>query len=102
MSKPKYSLLKVFIHILISKGLEKGILSYNNKVIKYIWDYCSYDWVAYKVEQTMNDVDQQCKKIVGLSEERNKKSFKFTEVKKGTTPLGGEMRLSAPWKKRQK
>ena len=101
-TRRRYSPFKVIIYILISKALEKGIFSYNNKIIKKIWQYCFDDWVEFKVEQTMHDVDRQTRKIIHLSEERTKKSFRYSEDKKGTTPLGGEMRLSAPWKKPKK
>lgn len=104
MSKRNYKLIRVFIYILITKAMDKGMISRNNKVFKRVADYCFEDWAEFKVAQTMKDVDKQIKNIKCTMMEDTKKEieYRFSQTEKGSTPLGGPMRLSAPWKKDDK
>ena len=51
-------------------------------------------WVDYKTCLTMRDVDAQVEELLEPSEVDKPI---FTETLEGETPLGGEMRLRAPW-----
>lgn len=104
MSNKKYSLINVFIYILVIKATDLGLISPSNKIAVMIKDYCFEDWAAYKVESTMEDVDRQIKTIQeeALKEAEREIEYRYSESKKGETPLGGEMRLSARWSTQDK
>lgn len=60
------------------------------RIHEYWFDY----WVQFKTDATMADVDRQ---IEELREPSGVDAPIYTETVEGDTPLGGEMRLSAPW-----
>ena len=66
----------------------------DNKWLKMCHDNWLQYWVDYKTCLTMQDVDAQ---IEELSEPSEVDKPIFTETVEGETPLGGEMRLRAPW-----
>ena len=104
MSKRKYKLIRVFIYILIIKAMDKGLISRNNKVFQRVADNCFDDWARFKLAQTMKDVDKQIENLTYKTIEETKKEiqYRFSQTEKGSTQLGGPMRLSAPWKKSKK
>lgn len=104
MSRKSYKLINVFFYIVANKAIELGLVSANNKIISMIRAYCFDDWSAFKVEVTMKDVDKQVKVIKEKAIEDTKREieYRYSEIEKGPTPLGGPMRLSAPWKNKDK
>ena len=86
------------------KAIELGLVSAGNKIISMIRAHCFDDWCAFKVEVTMKDVDKQVKVIKEKAIEDTKREieYRYSEIEKGPTPLGGPMRLSAPWKTKDK
>ena len=69
----------------------------DNKWLNMVHDNWFNFWVDYKTCLTMQDVDRQIEELLepsGVDEPI------FTETLEGETPLGGEMRLSAPWNDR--
>lgn len=66
----------------------------DNKWLKACHETWFPYWVDYRTCLTMQDVDQQ---IEELFTEPEVDSPVFTEELKGETPLGGNMRLRAPW-----
>lgn len=104
MSKKSYKLINVFFYIIVDKAIEIGLISANNKIISLIRANCFDDWSAFKVEVTMKDVDRQAKVIKAKAIEDTKREieYRYSEIEKGPTPLGGPMRLSAPWKNKDK
>lgn len=104
MSKNKYKLINVFVYIIVVKAIELGLISSNNKLFSAILNNCFDDWCAYKVEMTMKDVDRQVDAIKSKALEDTKREieYRYSEIEKGPTPLGGPMRLSAPWKKKDR
>ena len=72
--------------------------------IRRILAYCLDDWAAFRAEVAVKDVDKQ---VEGLHEEwkkdeEEKQKPVYTELdpdgSKAQELLGGEMRLTAPWK----
>ena len=104
MSNKGYKLINVFFYIIVDKAIEIGLISANNKIISLIRAHCFDDWSAFKVEVTMKDVDKQVKVIKAKAIEDTKREieYRYSEIEKGPTPLGGPMRLSAPWKNKDK
>ena len=70
----------------------------DNKWLKLIHDNWFDIWTEWKTDLTMRDVDLQ---IEELFEESEVTPHLFTEELKGETPLGGEMRLRAPYLDRE-
>ena len=95
MDKHNYKLINVFAYILATEAVDIGLISHSNKVVKRIIEYCFPDWAAFKVKLTMQDVDRE----IGKLRPRKEIEYNYSETKKGATPLGGFMRLSAPWEK---
>jgi len=57
-------------------------------------------WVEWRTGLTMRSVDHQAEQLVKQWEEEDTSADPiFTEELEGETPLGGEMRLRAPWEK---
>lgn len=104
MSRKRYKLINVFFYIIVDKAIELGLVSANNKIASMIRANCFDDWSAFKVEISMKDVDRQVKVIKAKAIEDTKREieYRYSEIEKGPTPLGGPMRLSAPWKNKDK
>lgn len=51
----------------------------NNKIVKLILNYCKSDWVLWKVEQTLKDVDKQVKAIKEEWEKNEKPKYTVIE-----------------------
>ncbi len=104
MSQKKYKIINVIIYVVTDKAVELGLISGTNKFVLMIRAYCFQDWSAYKVEVAMKDVDRQVSAIKAKAIEDTKREieYKYSEIEKGSTPLGGPMRLSAPWKNKGK
>lgn len=77
------------VRILWDHGLYR-----QNPWLQRIHDYWFDYWVEFKAQQTMKDADGQVKRF---PEESGVPDPIYTEQKEGTTALGGEMRLTAPW-----
>ena len=66
-------------------------------------DYCRKDWIVFRTEVVLKEVDKQTKALQEVWEREDKEKTKpiYTELKpdgsKAQELLGGEMRLSAPW-----
>lgn len=53
-------------------------------------------WVEWRIEKTLEDVDAQVEAIHRDLDQKRAKPI-YSETLEGETPLGGEMRLRAPW-----
>lgn len=95
MNKHRYKLINVVAYILATEAVDIGLISHSNIIIKKIIEYCFPDWAAFKVKLMMHDVDRE----IALLNPYKKVDYDFSETKEGETPLGGPMKLSAPWNK---
>lgn len=104
MSRKTYKIVNVFCYIIVDKAIELGLISANNKIFSLIRANCFDDWCAFKVQVAMKDVDRQVKviKSKAIKDTKHEIEYRYSEIEKGPTPLGGPMRLSAPWKKKDK
>lgn len=76
MKKDTYNLWFALIYeILYALKTEFKALR-NNKIVKLILDYCKHDWILWKVEITLKDVDKQAERI--------KKEWEKTDAPKYT------------------
>lgn len=95
MSKVSYKLINVLSYILAKEAVDQGLISQNNKIIKMIVDNCFLDWSAFKLQMVKEELDRE----IAILNQFKEIEFDFSETKKGTTPLGGPMQLSARWKR---
>lgn len=104
MSKKGYKLINVFCYIIVDKAIKIGLISASNKIARMIRVHCFDDWSAFKVEVAMMDVDRQVKaiKAKAIKDTKREIEYRYSEIEKGPTPLGGPMRLSTPWKKKDR
>lgn len=72
----------------------------DNKWLRMIHDNWIGVWIDWKTDLTMRSVDQQAEELVELweaDEDPAIDAFEYSERLEGDTPLGGEMRLRAPF-----
>ena len=71
----------------------------DNKWLKMVHDNWFDVWVKWKTDLTMRNVDRQAEELVDQWDvAESAYDYVFSENLKGETPLGGEMRVVAPWK----
>ncbi len=121
----KYSLLNAIVYEIVCILVDGGILSKNNAIVAQILAHCFQDWVQWKTELTMKDVDRQVEEIKETwKEQENQKiveSFqeRYPEAKvtlhdantgavliehppdgsEAQNLLGGAMEIKSPWSK---
>lgn len=76
----------------------------NHWLIKMIRSHCFPDWVAWKTEQTIREVDRQIVEITKEWEAQDHKTYiepiiieHTPDGSKAQDLLGGELQISAPW-----
>ena len=70
---------------------------HNNPWLQRIHDTWFHHWVDVKTANTMADVDRQVEELHETWSQQDDDRFQYSETLEGETPLGGEMRLRAPW-----
>lgn len=121
----KYSLLNATVYEIIRILVDGGILSKSNRIVAQILKHCFQDWVQWKTESTMQDVDRQVEKIKETwKEQENQKIVedfqeRYPEAKvtlhdtntgavliehppdgsEAQSLLGGAMEIKSPWSK---
>ena len=78
---------------LIRELWDRGLYQDNECLQAISKEWFGY-WVDYRTCLTMEDVDAQIEELVQPTEVAKPL---FTEIKEGESPLGGMMRLRAPW-----
>lgn len=63
MTKTKYNFWFAILYEIINDLAEHFVSLKKNKIVKLILKYCKHDWVLWKVESALNDVDKQIEKI---------------------------------------
>ena len=75
----------------------------NNKLIKLILDYCRHDWVLWRVETTLKDVDKQAKQIKKTWAEADPPKYSVIEHEpdgsKAQELLGGAMEIRSNFRR---
>mgnify|MGYP001264248611 CR=1 FL=1 len=88
--------LKVLAVELIRRLWDSGRYR-KNKILRRIHDNWFELWVAFKTQVTMRDVDRQTAELVHKWEAERPSAvdnYVYSQVMKGETPLGGEMRIT--------
>ncbi len=121
----KYSLLNAITYEIVRVLIDGGILSKSNRIVAQILEHCFQDWVQWKTESTMQDVDRQVEEIKETwKEQENQKIVedfqeRYPEAKvtlhdantgavliehppdgsEAQSLLGGAMEIKSPWSK---
>lgn len=96
--KPELSRLVKALTVEVIRLLWDQGLYRRNKWLQAIHENWFDVWVDWRTEIVMNSVDQQAEDLVDQWEQEDTSADPlFTEKLEGETPLGGEMRLKAPW-----
>lgn len=74
MKDHKYNIWFALLYEILNDLSQHFTSLRKNKLIKLILNYCKHDWILWKVESTLKDVDSQAEKI--------KKSWEATEPPK--------------------
>ena len=74
MKNPNYNFWFAIIYEILNDLSQHFASLRKNKIVKMILNYCKHDWILWKVESTLKDVDSQAEKI--------KKSWEATEPPK--------------------
>jgi len=59
----KYSLFNAIVYEIVRILVDGGTLSKSNRIVAQILEHCFQDWVQWKTESTMQDVDRQVEEI---------------------------------------
>jgi hypothetical protein len=121
----KYNLLNAIIYEIVRILVDGGVLSKNNRIVAQTLEHCFQDWVQWKTELTMKDVDRQVEEIKETwKEQENQKIVehfqeRYPEAKvilhdantgavliehpsdgsEAQSLLGGAMEIKSPWSK---
>jgi hypothetical protein len=75
----------------------------HNKIIKLILNYCKHDWVLWRIESALEDVDRQIDKLHKEWDKAEKAKSEYYELppdgSKAQNLLGGEMGIRSTYKK---
>jgi hypothetical protein len=77
----KYNLLNAIIYEVCLILIDHGVLKESNPIVARILAHCFPDWVEWKTEMTMKDVDRQVEEIKETWKEQENKQIveKFQE-----------------------
>lgn len=94
----RIDLIKALVVEVIRRLWDRGLFR-RNEVAQRIHEQWFDVWADWKTDVTMRGVDRDIEEIIDFWDEQDKAAQPvFTERQEGETPLGGEMRLEAPWK----
>jgi len=63
MKEHKYNIWFALLYEILNDLSQHFVSLRKNKLIKLILNYCKHDWILWKVESTLRDVDSQAEKI---------------------------------------
>lgn len=103
MTKPKYNFWFAILYEIINDLAEHFVSLKKNKIVKLILKYCKHDWVLWKVESALNDVDQQIEKIKKQWETTDPPRYSVIEHEpdgsKAQELLGGAIEIRSNFKR---
>lgn len=63
MKSPKYNFWFAIIYEILNDLSDQFNALRKNKIIKLVLKYCKYDWILWKVESTLKNLDTQTEEI---------------------------------------
>lgn len=103
MTKTKYNFWFAILYEIINDLAEHFVSLKKNKIVKLILKYCKHDWVLWKVESALNDVDKQIEKIKKQWETTDPPRYSVIEHEpdgsKAQELLGGAIEIRSNFKR---
>ena len=103
MKKTNYNFWFAVIYEILNDLCQEFKSLRKNKIIKLILNYCKHDWVLWKVESTLEDVDKQVKQIKKQWEAEEPPKFLVIEHEpdgsKAQELLGGAMEIRSNFRR---
>jgi hypothetical protein len=97
MTKHKYNIWLALSYEIINALCEHYKTLKQNKIVKLILENCKHDWILWKVETTLIEVDRDIDSIVKTWEAQEPPKFIYTEQPPdgslAQSLLGGEMEI---------
>lgn len=101
MKQRNYNIWAAFLVELVRQLINLKPELAKNKWLAMIADYWMNDWIEWRTERTMADVDTQARAIVKQWEAEEPPKAVYTESEpdgsKAQALLGGEMRIRGSW-----
>lgn len=103
MSHTKFNVWNAYIYELLLILREDYKLFKNNKIVSAILTYCKPDWVLWKVQKTLKEVDIEIDKIKAVWDKEELPKFKLIEHEpdgsKAQELLGGAIEIRSTFKR---
>lgn len=99
----QYSILNAVTYELLNGLIEIWPKLKLNPWVRAALNWCRADWVEWRTEQTLKDMDRQAQKIVKEWEAQEKPKYEIIEHKpdgsKAQDLLGGTMEIKSTWRR---
>jgi hypothetical protein len=99
----QYSILNAVIYELLIELIKIWPKLKLNQWIRAALNWCRADWVKWRTEQTLKDVDRQAQEIVKEWEAQEKPKYEIIEHKsdgsRAQDLLGGAMEIKSTWRR---
>ena len=103
MTNPKYNFWFAITYEIVNDLSQHFVSLKRNKIVVLILNYCKHDWVLWKVESTLNDVDKQVEKIKKQWETTDPPRYSVIEHEpdgsKAQELLGGAIEIRSNFKR---
>ena len=98
-----YNELNAAIYELLIRLIEIWPKLKLNPLVRAALNWCRADWVEWRTEQTLRDVDRQAQEIVKEWEAQEKPKYELIEHEpdgsKAQDLLGGAMEIKSTWRR---
>lgn len=103
MSNTKFNVWNAYLYEILQILRNDYNIFKNNKTVSAILAYCKPDWVLWKVQKTLKEVDVEIEKIKSIWDKEEKASFELVEHEadgsKSQELLGGAMEIRSTFKR---
>lgn len=103
MTKTRYNFWFAITYELLNDLSEHFVNLKQNKLVKLILNYCKHDWVLWKIESTLDDVDKQVEKLKKQWEAEEPPRYSIIEHEpdgsKAQELLGGMIEIRSNFKR---
>jgi hypothetical protein len=103
MNDTKFNIWNAYIYEALLILRDDYKLFKNNKLVSAILAYCKPDWVLWKVQKTLKEVDTEIDKIKAMWDKEEPPKFEFIEHEpdgsKAQELLGGAIEIRSTFKR---
>jgi len=103
MKNPKYNFWFALTYEIVNDFAQHYKSLRKNKIVKLILNYCKHDWILWKVESTLKDLELQTEKIKKTWEAQEPPKYLVIEHEpdgsKAQELLGGVIEIKSTFKR---